>query len=142
MREWVSTYLWDAVVWLLVGSGLVEIAPLKLNPWSWIAKRLGRAANEEILDRVDRISSALDKHIAEDERMQAKGNREKILRFCDETLSGMKHSQEHFDQVLEDITEYHKYCALHPDFPNDKARLAIARIEEIYSHCLEANDFL
>lgn len=142
MLEWVSTYLGDAVVWLLVGSGLVEIVPVKLNPWSWIAKRLGKAANGEVIAKVDSLSAALDKHIADDEKRQAKENREKILHFCDETLSGTRHSREHFDQVLEDITEYHQYCGKHPEFPNDKANLAIARIEEIYSRCMEENDFL
>lgn len=121
---------------------MVEIVPVKINPWSWLAKRLGKAANGEVIAKVDSLSAALDKHIADDEKRQAKGNREKILRFCDETLEGRRHSREHFDQVLEDITEYRQYCANHPEFPNDKATLAIERVEQIYRNCMEENDFL
>lgn len=142
MFEWVSTYLGDFLIYLLIGSGLVEIVPIKLNPWSWLAKRLGKAANGEVLSKVEAVSVALDKHVESDERRQAKENREKILRFCDETLEGRRHSQEHFNEVLEDITEYKRYCEGHPEFPNDKAVLAIERVEQIYRQCLEENDFL
>ena len=66
----------------------------------------------------------------------------RILRFADEILQGELHSREHFDEVLEDITEYNRYCARHPEFPNDKATLSIAHIERVYRARLEKNDFL
>ena len=41
---------------ILLGGGgvtvvllsLIQIAPVQLNPWSWIAKRIGRAINAEV----------------------------------------------------------------------------------------------
>lgn len=88
------------------------------------------------------ISEKLDSHIEEDARDKAKRMRGRILRFADELLQGERHSQEHFNEILEDITEYNRYCATHPDFPNDKAAISIGHIENVYRARLENNDFL
>lgn len=142
MLEWIGNYLGDAVVFLLLGSGLIELVPIRINPWSFVFQKIGHAVNGEVISKVNDLSEALDKHVQADERREAREAREKILRFCDETLEGRRHSQEHFNEVLEDITDYKRYCDAHPEFPNDKAVLAIERVEQIYRKCLEENDFL
>ena len=142
MLEWIGNYLGDAAAFLLLGSGLIELVPIRINPWSFVFKKSGHAVNGEVISKVNDLSEALDKHVQADERREAREAREKILRFCDETLEGRRHSQEHFNEVLDDITEYKRYCDEHPDFPNDKAVLAIERVEQIYRKCLEENDFL
>lgn len=66
----------------------------------------------------------------------------RILRFNDEVKQGTRHTEEHFNQILEDITKYNRYCGEHKDFPNDKAVLAIKNIRDTYDKCMEENDFL
>ena len=68
--------------------------------------------------------------------------RYRILRFDDEVRHDKKHTKEHFDQILEDITSYEKYCKEHPDFPNNKAVFAISNIKDVYASCYENNSFL
>ena len=34
---------------LVVVMTLVQIAPVKLNPWSWLARSIGRAVNAEVI---------------------------------------------------------------------------------------------
>lgn len=68
--------------------------------------------------------------------------RVRILRASDEILHKMKHSQEWFDQLNDDITYYETYCNTHPDFRNNKATHAIASINKVYAKCIEENDFL
>lgn len=68
--------------------------------------------------------------------------RYRILRFNDEVKQGIRHTEEHFNQILEDITKYNRYCGDHKDFPNDKAVLAIKNIRDTYDKRLEENDFL
>lgn len=68
--------------------------------------------------------------------------RNRILLFGDEARRGVKHSEEHFNQVLEDITDYELYCSKHPEFPNEKAVITCRRIKEIYEKCLIDKDFL
>lgn len=65
-----------------------------------------------------------------------------MLRFNDEVLQGVRHTKEHFDEVLEDIDEYECYCKAHPEYPNNKAVLAIENIRGIYATALKEHDFL
>ena len=32
---------------------LVQIAPVKLNPWTWLARAIGRAINGDVLRKLD-----------------------------------------------------------------------------------------
>ena len=68
--------------------------------------------------------------------------RYRILRFDDEIRHDEKHTKEHFDQILEDITEYERFCEEHPDFPNNKAVFAIKNIKNIYQQCTDEGTFL
>ena len=68
--------------------------------------------------------------------------RYRILRFNDEILHGIKHTKEHFDQILEDITQYEKYCFQNPAYENNKATLSIKNIEKNYQKCVDDNVFM
>lgn len=73
---------------------------------------------------------------------EATDSRYRILRFNDEILHDEKHTKEHFDQILDDITRYEKYCDEHPEYENNKAVLAIENIERVYKKCSDENLFL
>ena len=66
----------------------------------------------------------------------------RILRFADEILHGVKHSKDHFDQTMQDITLYEHYCEKHPDFKNNITVTSISIIQENYKESYEKNDFL
>ena len=61
---------------LLLGGGLglaavltlIQIAPVKIDPWSAIAKALGRAVNGEVLKEVTDTKAQLEGHILTDSR--------------------------------------------------------------------------
>lgn len=81
----------------------------------------------------------LGKMIAENEATTC---RYRILRFNDEVLHGQKHTKEHFDQILDDITRYEQFCEGHPEYENNKAVLAIENIKRVYQKCSDENTFL
>ena len=37
---------------LLLLMTFVQIAPIKVNPWSWLSKKIGRAINGEVLNEI------------------------------------------------------------------------------------------
>ena len=139
---------WGAVI-LVAVSGLIQIAPIKVNPWSTVARRFGQAINHDLLSKID----GLEKDVAElrkvgnareakeDER-NAKAYRMRILRFGDEIRHGPLHSAEHYNDVLQDITEYEAYCGSHPGFKNQKAQSTIKLIAKAYEEHMRKNDFL
>lgn len=68
--------------------------------------------------------------------------RYRILRINDEILHDQKHTKEHFDQILDDITRYEQFCTDHPDYENNKAVMAIKNIKRVYEKCSDDNTFL
>lgn len=89
----------------------------------------------ENLKLLENLRSTISEH-------EATTCRYRILRFNDEILHDQKHSKEHFDQILEDITRYEKFCAEHPEYENNKAILAIENIKRVYKKCSDESTFL
>ena len=121
---------------------LLQIAPIKLNPWSWMAKAIGRAINGEVLAKLGQVEERLDKHITMDDRRTADGHRARILHFNNELLRDIDHTKEEFSEVLAEIDAYELYCREHPEYPNNRAVLAIKNIQEVYMERLKRHDFL
>ena len=98
--------------------------------------------NGEIMLKVDKISNELENHIKKTEEERINQCRQRILRFSDEVMYDSGHSQEHYNDILEDINKYESYCKSHPDFVNNKAVIAIETIKEAYQYCIDNHDFL
>lgn len=141
---------WEEIKEILMYGGgglavlmtLVQISPIKLNPWSWIGRCIGRAINGEVLEKVDALSKDVKNNKADDDEQWASLSRTHILRFGDEILHGVAHSKEHFDQVMRDISKYESYCDTHPNYLNGVAHATIQQIRKTYQKCLEENTFL
>lgn len=127
---------------LVVLMTLVQISPIKLNPWSWIGRMIGRAINAEVIEKVDKLSADVKANKDTDDQEWAELRRTHILRFGDEIRLGVLHSEEHFNQILLDIHQYNKYCDEHKSYKNDKAIATIDLIKQAYSKCLSENQFL
>lgn len=89
-------------------------------------------------DTDDRFT-ALENRMAEE---RATNSRIRILGFSDEIMHGVLHSEESFNQALQDITEYEKYCEKHPDYKNARAKVAISNIQTVYEKCVHEGNFL
>lgn len=135
---------------ILLGGGglafallsLVEIAPVKWNPWSALAKAVGRAINADLLKELADTRATLEKHIRLDDERNADAHRAKILAFNTELLRGIDHTREDFIEVLAEIDQYESYCRAHPEYKNNRAKHAIANIGRVYDDRLKKHDFL
>lgn len=121
---------------------LIQISPIKINPWSWIGRCIGRLINGEVLEKVNKLSVDVKDLKDADEEQWVTLSRSHILRFGDEILHGVNHSKEHFDQILIDVSKYEKYCNKHPNYSNNIANATIDQIKKTYQKCLDENNFL
>ena len=135
--------------WLVGGSGLlavlltlVQIAPIKVNPWSAIAKAIGRAVNADVLRELDTVTQKLDTHIRVDDERNADSYRTRILQFNNELLREIMHTREDFIEILAVIDDYESYCRDHEDYKNNRATCAIENIKRVYMERLQKHDFL
>lgn len=141
--------LQDVKTFLLSGSGFVlllmtviQISPIQINPWTWIANSIGRAINKEMSEKIDAIDEKVNNLEKKTDRREANNKRSMILRFGDEVRHGIPHSKEHYDNVLTIIHEYETYCEENPEYRNNVAVATIKNIEKIYQKHLEQDDFL
>ena len=145
---------WAAIVLILLT--LVEITPIKINPLSWFAKLIGKAANGDLMKEMESLKSDVGsvkneiiviKQDVSDIREEAKereatNRRARILEFGDEILHEIDYSKEHWDAVLIDISEYEHYCDDHPHYMNNVAKATIKHIKHMYDRHLEDDSFL
>lgn len=115
-----------------------------------------RVTNEELADSLKEIRKGYDaqqkdidglkvsiQQMQESESVKdAQAARRRILRFNDELLRSIDHSKEYFDDILEDIKIYNRYCDEHKDFANGKTVMAKKNIEHCYEQCMEKHSFL
>lgn len=128
---------------VLVGIlSLVQITPIKINPWSALFKWLGRMINGELSDKIDALADKVGKLEAKEDQRDAVNKRVRILRFEDELQREQRHTKDSFDQVMSDITDYNQYCSDHPKFRNDQTAQTVEHIRKVYADRLERHDFL
>ena len=121
---------------------IIQVSPIKWNPWTSLARWIGRAINGEVIQEVKELKQKVEQMDHDAGERRAKDARARVLRFGDELLHDDKHSKEHFDDILQDITEYEKYCDKHREFENDRMKLTAQKIKETYKRCWEEHSFL
>ena len=99
---------------------------------------------DQIISEINEMRSELNKHIEDDEKHRADMSRARILRFSDELRRGISHSEESFNNILEDIDNYISYCTQHESvYINSKASAAIRNIKTTHDKCIRGElDFL
>ena len=141
---------------LLQGGGLlaivltfIQIAPIKVNPWTALAAWIGKAFGEEMLKEIESVKEdvkttrqVLDEHIRMDDERNADSHRQRILQFNNELLRDIPHTKEDFIEILSVIDFYEDYCEKHPEDKNNRAVHALAHIGKVYDERLEKHDFL
>lgn len=135
--------------WIIGGGGLlavlltlVQIAPVKINPWSAIAKAIGNAINADVLRELDTVTQKLDTHIRVDDERNADSYRTRILQFNNELLREIQHTREDFIEILAVIDDYESYCRDHKEYKNNRAVCAIENVKRVYMDRLQKHDFL
>lgn len=128
---------------------LIQISPIKLNPWAKLGKTISRALNSEVLKNLEEVKQSqklaqdkLEAHIKLDNERNADLHRQRILQFNNELLRKIPHTREDFIEILAEIDSYESYCKEHPDYKNNRAVHAIGNIGRVYDERMKKHDFL
>lgn len=122
---------------------LIQITPIRIDPWSALLRWIGRKITGELSEKIDALADKVDKLEAKEDERDIVNKRVRILRFEDELQRGQEHSKDSFDQVLSDITDYEKYCepGRHPEFRNNQTEETVKHIKKVYAERLNKHDF-
>lgn len=103
--------------------------------WAFLTAVVQKPQISEVLKKVEILKETVD-------RNNAVLARSHIIRFDDELYNGMRHSQEYFLQIFEDVSLYEDFCSDHPKFENNRCVEAIQHIKEVYRICRDEHKFV
>jgi hypothetical protein len=95
-----------AVVLLILLMSLIEVSPLKLNPWDRLFAWFGRKINGETQKQL----KELQKQVSD---LWINAHRQSILVFARECRDDVAHDREEWNHILSVAEEYSVYCKSH-----------------------------
>lgn len=116
--------------------------------WAFLTAMLQKKEREkdgenQILKAIADLKKDIEELKDNRERDNADRARNRILQFDDELRRHMEHSEEFFNQIMDDTNLYEAYCTTHEDtYPNSKAVSAIRHIRECYQKCKAEDRFI
>ena len=126
---------------LIVGSLLIEVLPIKINPIGSLLSYIGKYINKEVNNKIDNISETLNAHVSTYTERWLNDIRWQILYFSNECARGINHTREHFNFIMKKCDAYEKYIRT-KDLPNGVTTEAISIIRKDFSERIHNNSFL
>lgn len=115
---------------------LVQIAPIKVNPWDTIFGWIGAKINAGVKEDLDEVRKQSDSQQSEFREFWVDYQREAILRFSRECSQETTHSREEWNHILDIIRRYESFCAKH-DIANGVIEENSAYLRSLHKQLLQ-----
>lgn len=89
-------------------SVVVEITPIKINPWSKILKSVGKIMNQDLCVEMKNINEKLKVVSSRVDENEIDRIRYEILDFSNACRNNREHSKDQFQHVIDINKKYHK----------------------------------
>lgn len=140
MKEFLQ---WILDNWVAVGlatSWIIQISPIKWNPWSSLLKLITKALTSELTKKVDALDATVQAMRRDDDENEKDRIRYEVLSFANECRRHIDHTKEEFDHVISIKKKYDVILKRTGD-TNGVFEANYNRIIEIYNECLRTNNF-
>ena len=125
---------------VLIALTLVEFTPIKINPLSAIFGWIGRKLNGELSEKVNALTSDLDKFKKDFEVKNANDLRWSILGFARSCRKGDRHSREEWKHVIDQMAFYEEYVEK-KNITNGVIKEDTKYLRNLYHKINSENDF-
>ena len=127
---------------ILLGlSAVIEIAPIKINPWSALLKRAGRAINGEVVQRLQRLEDRADAQRKSIDENEMDRIRWEVLDFANACRNHVRHTKDEFQHIIALNTKYHNLLDKY-EMENGVFDAEYEYILELYRELQHNNEFL
>ena len=131
----------SCVIFILFIIGtVIQISPIKINPWDFLLGWIGERFNSGINKKVGRLEKKIDQHIESSKNKDLKQQRQYIISFVDEGVNGKRHTKESFQNAIRACDAYEKYVRQN-DIENGVIVSSISAIRLKYEQHLINADF-
>lgn len=141
--------------WLVVLLTLIQITPIKINPWSYIFEWVGEKLTKNLAMKIDKIESKQESICTtvdtmkqeietvkrEFELKNANDWRWDILDFFNSARNGRPHSKEEWDHAIDQVKKYERHVEIH-GIDNGVLEEASRWLRSEYQKHIDAKDFL
>lgn len=153
--------------WLLVlGMSFVEFSKIKINPWSFLFRGIGKLTTRDVSDKItvlteqlekgneahmlenqkliatiNQIQIDLDTHIQESVEKDMRDRRIAILNYANAIINGRNHLKEEYEYMIGECDKYEMDCQK-KGIINSVAEESIRIIKESYAEKTRNNSFL
>lgn len=135
MIEWVIATMYNHPEVCFFGAiTLIEVVPIKINPWSKLLKWLGNAINGEIRKELGALKTDFQEERANTWRWN-------ILDFANSCRNGRRHTQEEWKYVIDQIEKYEAYV-FRNKITNGVIKEESKYLRRLYQERCDKNDFL
>lgn len=99
----------------------------RINTHNYMVDGIARLEEkiDEVQHQVDEVQHQVDDVKQEQKLTIATNSRYRIIRAADEVRNGNDLSEDHVEQLGEDVDIYKAYCDTHPDYKNHKGRVSM-----------------
>ena len=138
----------SCVAILVVITLLIQISPLKLDPWTWLGDQLNKNIKHDFDGRIDDVEQQIGEMNLRITDLNGKLNahmvesyRSEILHYADSVMSGKTYTIDKWRQML-------KVCALYEEFIRDNGLIngdateGIEYIRETYHSLCQTGSFV
>lgn len=147
--ETVLNYLVHNIAQILfIGSLIIQIAPIKINPWSALFKWLGKTITADSNKRIDSLIKKIEKTEASIAGLQKNMDenekdriRWEVLDFANSCRNGKKHTKDEYQHIITLNTKYKDLLKRTKD-KNGVFEEEYKYIQKLYAERQEKNDFL
>ncbi len=136
--EWIGKNLWQII---LVGSLFIQIAPIKVNPWSTIIKWIGKTIMGEACGKIDDLVkqiNIIEREVKENEKDRI---RWEILDFANSCHNGRQHTKDEFKHIIE-LNDKYTILLAQTDDKNGVFKMEFNYIKSLYEDLLKTDGFL
>ena len=147
-KQYITEYGEVTVVAIVILFTIVQIAPIKINPWSYVGKAISKGLSklgklllgdfieqiEELKKKVDLLSDVIDENEIDRIRWE-------ILNFSNSCQRDENHTQNDFQHIFKINKKYHSILK-RIDQENGEIDMEMAYLEELYMQKKRDNSFL
>lgn len=113
---------------------LIEVVPIKINPWKWLFKWVGKCINGDLQKNLNELKRDFEETKAQDKRWR-------ILEFSRSCRNGVQHSREEWKHAISELKEYEEYTK-NKNIINGVMEEDAKFLRELYRERNKKNDFL
>ena len=129
--RWLANHPLTSLVAL---TGLIQIIPIKINPWSALLKWISKIVTGDACGKIDDLIKQVDEN--EKDRI-----RWEILNFANSCHNGRRHTRDEFQHIVTLRDKYKKLLEKTNDI-NGVFDVEYKYIQDQYAERLAKNDFL